>query len=188
MAIHVRILLPSLWLSLDYVTDGTLMWMIFFSYFFFLRLYLVPYATRFKIAPESFWCGPRVHYHFSSLFFFYISVGVLMVVMGDFVYRFFFSLFFSFWFFFLCCVFFLFLSSSSYFYNSKRMECVSGGLPPLFIWNVPFSCFWNATSQFPRLKASYHHSYVLLKERRRKKKEEGEEEAKRHRYDRKKNE
>ena len=55
------------------------------------------------------------------------------------------------------CVFFL-LSFSLFF-----LFCFSGGVTSLFIWNVPFSCFWNATSQFPRLKASYHHSYVLLK-------------------------
>ncbi|KAK4022183.1 hypothetical protein OUZ56_007663 [Daphnia magna] len=46
--------------------------------------------------------------------------------------------------------------------NYLLKDVVIMGFASLFIWNVPFSCFWNATSQFPRLKASYHHSSVIL--------------------------
>ena len=69
MAIHVRILLPSLWLSLDYVTDGTLMWMIFFSYFFFYDSIWSLMRLDLRSPPKVFDVG-RAFIIISLLYFF----------------------------------------------------------------------------------------------------------------------
>lgn len=77
---------------------------------------------------------------------------------------------------------FLVFFSFFFFFTTRNDGMCFGGVASLFIWNVPFSCFWNATSQFPRLKASYHHSYVLLKEKKKKKKKQKKEKKKKKKW------